>query len=269
MRLLKKLYFSFLTTAGLLSRVTVPLRYTPDFTFFPLFLPLAGVFVTAVLTSLYAGLSFLGIKPSAAAALLLVFQYVLFNLFHFDGLLDSADALLYRTTPERRLAILKDKSAGSFAVFTGSIYLMAKFSFLTGLIRSVSGFSGLLFIFSYSTAGRIAGGMVPLLSSPAKEEGLGALLKNFQKHLFLAGAVLAWAVTILSGSIFSEGSSVPVPAAASAALTAAVLCGALCALIFNRKIGGFTGDAVGMAIELGELSYLLVLFQMTGGAVHG
>lgn len=32
-------------------------------------------------------------------------------------------------------------------------------------------------------------------------------------------------------------------------------------LIYKKKVGGFTGDAIGMAVELGELTYLIIIVE--------
>ena len=55
---------------------------------------------------------------------LLAVPLVVTGLLHFDGLLDSADALLAPCTPERRLEILKDVSVGSFAMGVGGLWLL-------------------------------------------------------------------------------------------------------------------------------------------------
>ncbi len=260
----KKFGASFFTTLGLLTRLPIPLRYSPDFSLFPLYFPLAGVLFTSVITAVYLAATALLKNPSVTAGTVLLVQYLMFNLFHFDGLLDSADALLYSTDRETRLKILKDKSSGSFAVFAGALYIILKFTVLKELISSYPPLSDTVVLFSYITAGRISGGIVPALLKPAREGGLGALLKGYSRGLFTAGAAAAAGITMVF--LYPAGgltSAAILPAAA--ALLAAAAAGILTVIIFRKGIGGFTGDAVGLAVELGELGYLITLALTAGG----
>ncbi|MBK8800670.1 MAG: adenosylcobinamide-GDP ribazoletransferase [Fibrobacteres bacterium] len=53
------------------------------------------------------------------------------GFLHFDGLLDSADALLAPRTPQRRLEILKDVHMGSFALGVGGLWLIGMWQVLS------------------------------------------------------------------------------------------------------------------------------------------
>lgn len=261
---------SFLTTTALLSRIPLPFLYTPDFSLFPLFMPCTGILFATILGSITFAPVFMLKTPAVSAALLLMVQYLMFNLFHFDGLLDSADALLYSTTKEKRLVILKDKSAGSFALFTGALYLMVKFFLLrrgiTDIISPAPRPPHGLFIFALLLAslpaGRMAGSIVPAATTPARTDGLGFLLHRYSKKLLLSGLLLS-ALIILGvlSLFFGSMLSLPYIAIVIAALCAAVTTGALTAWIYKQKIGGFTGDAIGMAVELGELIYLIIIVE--------
>ncbi|NOY10461.1 MAG: adenosylcobinamide-GDP ribazoletransferase [Spirochaetes bacterium] len=267
---IRKIKNSILTVIGLLSRVPVPVSYTPDFSLFPLFMPLIGLLFALFLSLPSIFLIQLLRNSAASAGLILLFQYLMFNIFHFDGLLDSADALLYRTTMENRLRILKDKSAGSFALFTGALYILVKFNLVRqGIVmlqQTVPAGRYRLFLYTllflFLPAGRIAGGMVPALTSPARSDGLGFQLKDFNRKLFITGSIgtitVSWFILF-----FLYGKMLPADYTLilSAAFAGALLAGVFTALVYKRKVGGFTGDAVGMAIELGELVYLLVVIE--------
>ncbi len=265
---------SILTVMGLLSRMPVPVSYTPDFSLFPLFMPLIGILFALFLALPSVFLIKLLHNSAASAGLILLFQYMAFNIFHFDGLLDSADALLYRTTMENRLRILKDKSAGSFALFAGVLYILVKFNLVKQgiVILGQTAPAGRYWLFLYALlflflpAGRIAGGMVPVLISPARCEGLGFQLKGFNRKLFTIGSIVTITVSwfilfILYGKMLPVNYTLIL----LAAFTGALLAGAVTALIYKKGVGGFTGDAVGMAVELGELVYLLVIIEFIMG----
>ncbi len=265
---------SFLTTLGILSRVPLPFSYTPDFTFFPLFMPLSGVIFGGILDLITYYPVILLHHSALSAGLLLLAEYLLWNLFHFDGLLDSADALLYRTTKEKRLAILKDKSAGSFALFTGVLYILVKFSLLQEGVQYVAhvpapaGNNPLLFalLLCFLPAGRMAGALVPAFSPPARTDGLGFLLKRYSKKLLAAGLVLTmgglWGLFFFLHKTPDLRSLLSVLSLFSGAAAAALAAGIFTALLYRKKVGGFTGDAVGMAVELGEIAYLAVLIEL-------
>ncbi len=267
MKVLEKIFNSFFTSLGMLTRIPVVKRYSPDFSLFPFFLPVAGILFSIAVGGVYLAVTVIADNPSVTALAVLVSQYLMFNLFHFDGLLDSADALMYSTTPEKRLEILKDKSAGSFAVFTGGIYLAAKYTLLTELVSSADSISAVILLFSYVGAGRIAGGMVPSVSSPARDTGLGILLKDFSTVLFASGSAAAAALVFLFMHLAAGGASLELFYLYAAGTGAAVITGAASGLIYRKKAGGFTGDAVGMAVELGELAYLAVLAEMLPGGL--
>lgn len=267
----RKIVNSLLTTLGLLSRIPVLFSYTPDFSLFPLFMPVSGLFFTVILAP-FALIPIRLLHDSAiSAGLILLFQYLMFNLFHFDGLLDSADALLYRTTPNNRLLILKDKSAGSFALFTGALYIIVKFSLMKEavvILRQTvppgrdSLFFLYAFLFLFLPAGRIAGAVIPAVIVPARTDGLGFLLKRFSRKLLITGcagtvALSCAVLSFLYGKILPADYFIIILSAYTASLTI----GVLISLIYKKKVGGFTGDAIGMAVELGELTYLIIIVE--------
>lgn len=267
----KKTVSSFLTTMGLLTRIPLPFRYTPDFTLFPFFFPGAGILFTVLMVLIHTGAAAVINTPAVLAALVLLIQYLLFNLFHFDGLLDSADALLYRTDKETRLKILKDKSSGSFAVFTGTLYIITKFTLLKEMIPSAHGLQESALLFLYIFAGRSAGALVPALSGPARDSGLGFLLKNYSRIKLAAGLLLSLGFIIVfffftSAAVFTAvaGGGLNILQVSGAALSTALLTGVFSAAAFNKGAGGYTGDAIGLAVELGELAYLSVLAVLPG-----
>ncbi len=262
---MRKTYRSFLTALTLLTRIPVPLRFDPEYALFPLFMPVLGVLFSAAIIVIYTASAALFSGPVITAAAVLLSQYLMFNLFHFDGLLDSADALLYNTTPNKRLEILKDKSAGSFAVFAGTVYLIIKAALVYRFVSLQPGPVYAAAFFSYIAAGRIAGGIVPAVSSPARETGLGALLKNYSRILFAAGTAVSIILVFAAVYAFSGETAPDLLISSAVGFIAAALSGTASGLIFKKKAGGFTGDAVGMAVELGELIYMAVFIELVFG----
>jgi Cobalamin-5-phosphate synthase len=109
----------FLTIFSLLSRIPIKRSFEIDFSQADFWIPAVSPIVSlAAIGGFAAGMALtrhLGLAITASIAL----QYFLFNLFHFDGLIDSADALLPAATRERRLEILKDPRIGSYGFSAG------------------------------------------------------------------------------------------------------------------------------------------------------
>jgi adenosylcobinamide-GDP ribazoletransferase len=259
----------FLSVFSLVSRIPVGAVYEIDFSRADFWLPLVGI--PASLCSLagwlLAELLFRDHLVSAIAAMGL--QYAAFNLFHLDGLLDSADAMAGHLPPERRLEILKDSRIGSYAFFFGFIALAAK----AAAIAALGGLGPLPLaaaLLAAPVAGRAGGALVPLLAKPARPGGLGALMRGFSPARLVAGwllgslslvagwAALGWAApSSPAGS--PQGGWEPWALAAGASLLGALIGGASMSRLYAKRVGGFTGDAIGAAVELGELSCLLAL----------
>ncbi len=243
---LKRLLSAF----SLMSRVPVKLDEEPDLTRLDLFLPIVGCVAGFVALFAYwvADLAFLGPIPPAVAAI--AAQYFAFNLFHYDGLLDSADAMLPAVSRERRFEILKDPRSGSYAVFAGVLVVLARVGALSE--PSMSTAAALL---AAPVVGRSAAVFVGLAAHPAKPEGLGAIMHGLRLQDALVGFALAatpaFAVAAvvdgLVGALF----------VAVGGLLVAVAVGVAVALSAARKLGGFTGDSLGAAVELGEVAFLL------------
>ena len=65
--------------------------------------------------------------PVAVAAVLVVLaDLALTGMLHFDGLADSADALLPHATPAQRLTIMKTPDVGAFGAVAVGIVLIAR-----------------------------------------------------------------------------------------------------------------------------------------------
>jgi adenosylcobinamide-GDP ribazoletransferase len=260
---MKRIINSFLTTFMLISRIPARKTTTPEYRFTVFFIPVVGI-ITAVLVSLaaLAGAYIVGDLFLTAIGVLLL-QYAAFNLFHFDGLLDSADAMAIFGDREKRLAILKDTNVGSFALFCGVLYLVTKVYLLFRGLAYLHESSGglienlelLVVLASYCVSGRTAGAILPAVLKPAKANGLGVLLSGSS----LLSALLGGATATVIISLPCRNALFLIPIIASAPLAAA-----FSAFIYKKKVGGYTGDAIGLAVEIGELVHLFLFGLVTG-----
>ena len=261
MKVMKKITDSFWTSFGILSRFPGKKNYTPDFSMFGFFLPMFGFIVSFINMAVFLLVSTFLARNINRIAVIIIIQYAMFNIFHFDGLLDSADALLFNTTPGKRLEILKDRQAGSFAIFAGILYMFLKLQYLLFGLKIAFPHSSLAMtaiLFLYPLSGRISAGIIPLFLSPAKKDGLGALLSNYRFAPYMFGCTISFLfplaiIFIWSGSLFWL-----IP------FSGAFVSGFIVIILFGKLIGGFTGDALGLAIELGELFHIGIFIEIAG-----
>ncbi|WP_168719064.1 adenosylcobinamide-GDP ribazoletransferase [Thermosulfurimonas marina] len=226
--------FSFFTRLPLR-----PLAFSPDR--FVLYLPLVGAFLGGV--NFLLGKTLLSpYGPEALAFGLLLVQYFLANYFHFDGLLDTLDALAAQGDRRRRLEILKGPEIGALGFLFGFFHLLGQFLALKALLVR-----GLGPVFFKPLLGRwfILWGLI--FGRPAKEEGLGALFFG-KRALFRAGLALVplslflfwfypWETVVLWFLAYGITK------------------------FLERVFGGLTGDHLGALCELGEALFLLSLLR--------
>ncbi len=205
--------------------------------------PLVGLVIGIILAAAMWGLS--AVLPGMAAAVLVTGLWaVLTGGLHLDGLADCGDGLFSAASPERRLEIMKDPRLGTFGGAALVLQLLAKVSLLTALaaapVRLM--FAGLLF------APVVARWLVLILGRQpmARPGGLGAEFKLGLSHRAIwYAAILPLGLLLLGG-----------PRAIIAALLAHLV--ALAAILMaKRRLGGVTGDVIGMTIELAESAALL------------
>jgi adenosylcobinamide-GDP ribazoletransferase len=230
-------------------------------------LPVIGVF-PALLgggVALALGIVFPGETMITAVAVLGA-QYFCFNLFHLDGLMDSADAFLGTVNREKRLEILKDSRIGVYAFFAGLFVFLLKLGLLESLLRSPCP----ALLFAWPLSGRTAAALIPVICPPRSDSGLGALAKDSRGLRVAAGAftaLLCWLGLSCGLRALAAALAAPYfagvfsPAAALPFL--APLAAFPVARAYRRGLGGYTGDALGAAVELGELAHLALAFLLS------
>jgi adenosylcobinamide-GDP ribazoletransferase len=227
--------FSFLTilpTGWLKPDITRPPGRA--FSFFPLVGLVIGLLVSAV-----ASIRFL---PADVTAFLSLAAWVaLSGGLHLDGFADSCDGLFATVTPERRLEIMKDPRAGSWAVIGVALLLLGKWT----AIRYVS-FPMLLLA---PVAGRWAMMFAVALFPNARPGGIGAFFRNgLGRAQMIVATVIALAVALALGW------------RALIALGTAFVFAMLYGLWASKRLGGgLTGDVYGATCELVEFLCLILL----------
>lgn len=205
--------------------------------------PLVGLAIGGALAGL-ASLTFL--PPDVTRFITLGAWVALTGGLHLDGFADSCDGLLATTTPERRLEIMKDPRAGSWAVIGVVVLLLGKWAALGSLAPA--------WLIAPPVAGRWAMALAVYVFPNARPGGMGAYMRAGLGRPQLV-------VATLTAVIVTAALGWQALVALGAALGAPVLIGRWAA---GRLGGGLTGDVYGALCELAELVCLLALTVMPG-----
>ena len=257
----------------MISRIPVKVRFQFDPSRLDFHIPVVGV-VPALLgfaLSRSASLTNEALRLSVVFVLIvLAVQYFCFNLFHLDGLLDTADAFLGTFQKEKRLAILKDSRVGVYGFFAGICALSLKAALLWAIFPHIPANPMLC---AWPIFGRLSAALVPCLAPPQREDGLGALAKNSRIRRCILGLLTALVLCFLAANGLNALAALLPFAAQEAALFAvntrllilmALQTGAafftalFFARLYEKALGGYSGDALGAAIEVSEIIALAI-----------
>lgn len=240
-----------------LSRFSVPSRFFTDTTE-PLsasaaMFPVAGVLVAlpAALMLMLTGM--FGLPAQLSAILAIGCLAVATGALHEDGLADVADGFFGGNDPTRRLEIMKDSSIGTYGALALGFSMLLRIGGIAALLETAGLLSAFFSLLAVAAASRAA--MVWLWSAlPSARTGgvadRGGTPSRSSVNSALAVGMAAAALGILPGvGLFGL-----VCAGALAVLTIAGF-RRLC----ENKIGGQTGDTLGAAQQLAEVSLLIGL----------
>lgn len=202
-----------------------------DFARASAYYPLAGYAVGG----LVAGLLWLPLPlPDGVRAALAVAAWLtVTGMLHFDGLVDSADALFAMKSAEQRLVILGDVHVGAFGLASGVTALLLLWSLLAAPIPAYG-------VLVAAVVARVLVLLPMNLYPAARRESLGA---RSREGRWGAALVLAVPALLLPGAW----------TAALAALVAVLLAARFAA---SRLGGGLNGDVYGLLVVTAELCAL-------------
>jgi adenosylcobinamide-GDP ribazoletransferase len=210
--------------------------------------PLVGALLGAAAGALLLGLTALGVPPLAGGLLAVGFLGLATRGMHLDGLADTADGLGCYGPPERALAVMRDGSAGPFAVVTLIVVLGTQAASLAALASRGTG--AVLAVALAAAAGRAGFGWVCRRGVvAARPGGLGATVAGSQPWW----AAALWWVALAAAGYGLAGVRGPLAAALAAAVVVAL------SRHTARRFTGMTGDVLGAASELATTAALVVL----------
>ena len=236
----------FLIAVSFFTRIPITLKDVRDEEFYDamILMPLVGLLVGAVLLAAAWIFSYIHVLQLQALFLLIVYIWFTGGL-HLDGFADTTDALFSARDHQKMMEIMKDSRLGSFGAIGLILLFLTLWSCYTVVLPKY-----ILAVLLLPMAGRYCAIQACCLSTYAEGGGgLGRRLVEMTKPVH----VLIYLVLIGVFAWFVVG-----PLAFAAFIATAVL-GLLLTFYLNKKIGGMTGDTIGMTIELTQALYLASL----------
>lgn len=194
------------------------------------------------------------IFPETLAAVLVVALWALLTGgLHLDGLADCCDGLLASVSPERRLEIMKDPRMGSFAGAGLVLFLLLKVGAVLSLPAGLS-LNGLLALLLAPCLARwllLLAARQPM----ARPGGLGVEFALGVRGWTYAAAAAPPVILLLLAGWFEPSAALAVHIFLALALAHLAALGVI--RLARARLGGLTGDVLGLTVELGELAVLL------------
>lgn len=211
--------------------------------------PVVGGVVGALSAGAGALALWVGLHPALAGLIALGLTIVVTGALHEDGLADCADGFWGGFDRDRRLDIMKDSQIGSYGVIALALSLAMRGVALWLLFETGpwAAFAALI------SAGMISRAALPAVMWGLPHARAGGLSAS-------VGAAPAAAVLGALG-IATLGALALLGLPALAALLGAGLATLCVAGIARAKIGGQTGDVLGAAQQMVEITVLLILLQ--------
>ncbi len=205
--------------------------------------PFVGIIIGAVLVAAQLILARFFV-PLLAGALIVVVWIALTGGLHLDGLADCGDGLLTATTRERRLEIMRDPRLGTFGGMVLIMHLLIKTLAVASLTAPIA------LLLAPALARWL---MLFVARQPAaRPGGLGATFSAGLPKTSWIGAAIIPLLLIVPG----------VPRSIFATIAAALVTLGIIRFAQSR-LGGITGDVLGMTIEVIEVVVLLVFCVQT------
>lgn len=184
------------------------------------------------------------VAHSVISLLIIIVYLMLTGGLHLDGLADVSDGIFSCRDREKMFEIMKDSRIGTFGVVALILYFISMFVLL--------GYNDIYNILLFPVVGRCFALFVCAVSKYAKASGMG---KDFIEgtnffHVLLGFAFLAINVVLLDKLLL---------------FGAIILTGIIIGLVtvrINKKLGGITGDVIGMTIEFSQVVYLLCAYLL-------
>ncbi len=250
---LKQEWLTFLCAVQFLTRI--PITTDIDYNETRLnqavgYYPLVGGLIGASAFFVF-WISSLVLPFSVSAILSMAFSLLLTGAFHEDGFADMCDGIGGGRDKDHSLEIMRDSRLGTYGVAGLVIVLVLKYALLVSLAESSSSFY-LFFVFVLShVLSRMSAVSVIASSQYVRSEGTAKpVADGLDKQ--------ARNIALLSSSIFFILFCLATSWLLGLYALAFITAGHLAARrVFEKKLGGYTGDCLGAVQQISELSFLV------------
>ena len=208
------------------------------------YFPLVGLAVGALAALVWAIL-FPVLPPILAAGLALAVMVLTTGALHEDGFADCCDGLGGGAGREKALEIMRDSRIGAY----GALGLVMTIGFRWAAVSGLDLFQGAMALILAPVLGR--GAMVVLLTfgTYARDDGAARDVKGgVTRREFGIALVLSAAIALLAAGLTGL-----------LALAAALAASFLWLGWLRRRLGGYTGDGLGAAEQIGQIVVLIWL----------
>lgn len=249
------LIYNLIIAFAMYSKIPMPhidwtkerMRYV--FCFFPVIGAVTGAVV--LLWGRY-GMRLTGNEDFYTAVLILI-PVIITGGIHFDGFLDTCDALSSYKTMEEKLEILKDSHAGAFAILMGCCYFVLDYG-----VFHAAGMRALKLLAIGYVLSRAFSGLAIVAFQKARKSGLAATFSDSAQKKTVAVTMIVYIVVCGILMIVTE------PVIGTICFLSALLVFGWYRYMSYRKFGGITGDLAGFFLQVCEL----VMAVVTVTAIH-
>jgi len=212
--------------------------------------PAVGLFVGGV-SALVLALGHAAFGAPVAVGLSMVASVLVTGAFHEDGFADTCDALGGAVGRERALEIMKDSRIGAYGA-VGLVLVLGSKAAVLATMPLFAAVPALLLAHTASRAAAVA--LIRVLPYAGDVEHAKA--KPMAQRIETGGVViaLAWVAVVAAALVWR----LPDQAGAAGTGLLLALAGTIgCARWLRRRLGGYTGDALGATQQITELLLLL------------
>lgn len=236
----------FLLSVQFLTRIPVPSAgiYTPQrLNEAARYYPLVGYLIGGICAGVFFVLS-MALPVALALLLAIAMGLLVTGAFHEDGLADTFDGIGGGSSRERALEIMKDSRLGTYGTLALSVALAIKFMALVALPSEMI-ICALIIGHGWS---RLSSVLVLLTSRYARESGTAKPVAEGLSTISTVIAIGTGMVGLIAASFF-------VPWTLLASGIGGLAIGHVgMRLLFERKLGGYTGDTLGAVQQASEIA---------------
>ncbi|UTV29295.1 adenosylcobinamide-GDP ribazoletransferase [Photobacterium atrarenae] len=245
----------FLVALAFFTRIPIPAStpYSPErLNQANRYFGVVGIIVGGITAAIYL-VAQLAFPPPIAVGLTMIASLLLTGAFHEDGLADVFDGFGGGWTPAQKLTIMKDSRLGTYGAAALIMMLGLKWLTLSTLAESSNYLPALALLVMHTLSRICAASLIfsyPYVRADAQSKVKPLANQQSQQDLW---------VLIVTGLIILL--LLPLTSAL-ALMTAIALIRWGCGRWFVRQLGGYTGDCLGAAQQISELTGYLVLLAL-------